>query len=464
MAAPHCAPLTAWTAALVLACLAAVCPAHAAPPAAKAPRGTEAACAASASPSTQYVSPASSRMRDQPRMEATVVATLPIATALQVECVANGWAQARSEGDRPAFGWIRTDMLQAQRPELEALIAAHAKAKPADRRALAERAVALAPFDARSHQLLVDTLTARKDRKGAQQAAAIRDRMVNPQGEQLPKEPWTLFAVEGGRASAVAIVDFAAGSDDASTPKHLQFRDASTWTPPGTKEGLSPFLLPWRGLHFYRRGGVDGVVQVLEAPRGDAIEQSAPVRHPPATAREDALLGLASNRAVTQAAAPSLAAPGRSERGLMDRFLREALKRERIPARAISALLAAGPDDENGGVQRYALAASGKPILLVTASWLLPARSEEAETPVLDAVLILEADGRGTYRVSHRLVQTTSGEGLSQHGFIDQLDLEQDGVPELFFNVGQYEGHAYEIWRCEDKAWKVVFKGAYEGV
>ena len=34
----------------------------------------------------------------------------------------------------------------------------------------------------------------------------------------------------------------------------------------------------------------------------------------------------------------------------------------------------------------------------------------------------------------------------------------------LFFRSGHYEGHDYEIWRCVDGTWKVVFTGAYVGV
>lgn len=457
MAAPQSAPLAAWTTGFVLAGLAATCPSHAAPPAAKA-GAAEAACKADAAPTVQYVSPASTRVRVQPRMDADIVATLPIATRLQIECVASGWARARSEGDRPASGWIRTDLLQAQRPELDALIAASVEAKPAERRALAERAVALAPFDARSHQLMIDMLNARKDRKGAQRATTLRDRVVHPKGERLGHEPWTLFAVEDGLVNAVAIVQ-AAGAG-----QPLQFHDAAEWTPPGGSANTSPYLLRHRGLHFYRRGGADGVVQILEAPTAEAIGFFAPVRHPPAVARELALDGVASNQVVTTIPAPPAAAPSRAGRGAIDRELRAALKREGLPARTISALLAAPADADAGGVQRVALPASGKPILLATANWRLPAASTDADPPLLDAVLLLEADGKGAYRVTHRLVQQTAGENLAHHVFIDQLDLDQDGVPELLFRVGSHEGSDYEIWRRGDDGWKPVFKGAYVGV
>ncbi|QSX78619.1 SH3 domain-containing protein [Agrilutibacter solisilvae] len=420
----------------------------------KAAKAADAACAAQPAPSRQYVATTSARLRRSPRADAATVATLPIGTALQVECRVSGWARAGS-GDPPATGWVREDLLQADMPTLEALISAHGRAKAGERKALAERAVALAPFDARSHQLMIETLAARRDRKGAQQASALRDRMVNPKGEQLGKEPWTLFAVEDGMVNAVAIIE---GPD--------RFRDASTWTPPGTRGApdTSPFLLPWRGLHFYRRGGADGVVQVLQAPAAEAIGFFSPVRHPPATAREATLQGLASNRVVTSAEAPVAAAPSRSERSHLDRALRAALKRERVPAKAISALFAAGPNDERGGVERHVLAASGKPILLITANWRLPAPAADQEPPLLDAVLLMEADGKGNYKVTHRLVQKTVGDAIAHHDFVDQLDLDQDGVAELVFRVGHYEGHDYEIWRCDGEAWKTVFQGAYTGV
>ena len=78
--------------------------------------------------------------------------------------------------------------------------------------------------------------------------------------------------------------------------------------------------------------------------------------------------------------------------------------------------------------------------------------------------MLLEADGRGTYRATHRLLQKTSGENLSHHAFIDQLDLDQDGVAELVFRIGGYEGSDYAIWRRQDGAWRQVFKGAYVGL
>jgi hypothetical protein len=448
-------PFRLWvssTFALTLSALA-LAPASAAQGNSKAVQAAQAACAAHPATSTRYVAATSVRLRRLPRAQAEAVSSLPIGTSLQVECQVDGWVRARSEGDAPAVGWTRADLLQDQRPTLEALIAAHAKAPAAQRRELAERAVALAPFDARSHQLLIDTLSARRDRKGVQQATALRERMVNPRGERLGKEPWTLFVVEDGLVNALAIVDGPG-----------RFRDAEQWAPAGAKPGTSPYLLPWRSLHFYRGGGADGVVQVLQAPSAEAIGFFSPVRHPPAVMREPTLDGIASNVQVTTAAAPAPVAPSRTERSGIDRELRQSLKRERVPARAVSSLLSAPADSEQGGVRRLVLPASGKPMLLVTAHWRLPAASTDVEGELLDVVLLLEADGKGTYRVTHRLVQKTVGDGIAHHDFIDQLDVDQDGVAELIFRVGGYEGSDYEIWRRVEGKWTQVFKGAYVGV
>ncbi|NNC24874.1 hypothetical protein HKX41_12085, partial [Salinisphaera sp. USBA-960] len=85
--------------------------------------------------------------------------------------------------------WIRADLLQAKAPTLASLNADYAAAAPDQRKTVAERLVALAPYQARGHQQLIDALTAAGDADGARKAAAIRDRLLDPKPERLSGEP-----------------------------------------------------------------------------------------------------------------------------------------------------------------------------------------------------------------------------------------------------------------------------------
>ncbi|MBW8774314.1 MAG: hypothetical protein JF596_04420 [Stenotrophomonas sp.] len=406
-----------------------------------------ASCKAAPKTGTRYVLATAALMRPVPRSEAGLVSRVPIATAVEIECELNGWVRGHTDGDSPAVGWIRADLLQAKAPTLESIDSAYAMSGPDLRKTWAERAVALAPYRARSHQMLIDAFYAAGDGEGARQAGLIRDQLLNPKAERLSGEPKLLFAVDRGWAVAVARVEDGGRYLETDTQAEANYYPAR------------------RGLHFYRRGGADGVVQVIEQRESAGTGLEAQVRLAPMTARSDEVAGLATNFAATVQAARADAAVSSSARKAIESELRAALQREKIDRGQIDKALKARPGDEQrGGVQIHAFDAGKLGIVLVaTLIWDLPPKSENAAEMSVDALLILESDGKGGYKTAGRLVQLTGGDVVETHRYFDRLDLDGDGEPELIFQLGQYEGTEYQIWTRKSGQWKPVFRGGYVG-
>lgn len=406
-----------------------------------------ASCKAAPKSGTRYVSVTAALMRPVPRSEAGLVNRIPIATAVEIECELNGWVRGHTDGDSPSVGWIRADLLQAKAPTAESIASGYAAAAPDQRKTWAERAVALSPYQARSHQMLIDALQAAGDGEGARQAGLVRDQLLNPKAERLSGEPKLLFAVDRGWAVALARVE------DGGRYLETDMQAQASYYPVR------------RGLHFYRRGGADGVVQVLEPRESAGVGLEAQVRLAPMTARSDEVVGLATNFAATAQAARADTAVSASARKAIDNELRAALQREKIDRGQIDKALKARPGaEQRGGVQIHAFDA-GKLGTVHVASlvWDLPPKSENAAELSVDAVLILESDGKGSYKTAGRLVQLTGGDGVETHRYFDRLDLDGDGEPELIFQLGQYEGVEYQIWTRKSGQWKPVFKGGYVG-
>ncbi len=409
-----------------------------------------AACEAKPAPSVRYVAATSARLRSYPGESGPPgdARSLPIATRVEVQCEIDGWM--RGVGDH-AVGWIRSDLLAERAPTLDSLAAQFQAAAPAERVLLAERAIALAPHQERGHDLLAAALRETGDTAAAERARQLRQRLLAPTAERLPGEPDTLFVVEQGQVRPLAQPDGRGGYIEAQADHHLD-RSGSQYFP------------QWRSLHFYRRGGADGIVQVI-AP--DRYLEQAGVRHPPATAIAEDLIGIASNWALPGAAAkaPPAASVPAAARKQAERELESRLRGLKAAPAQIAKALAARPGREQPfGLSLHALAPGPRgPIFVATVQWEEPVSQPEQIPPVLDAVAVLESDGRGGYVAAGGLAQRTVGDTVKTHAFLDQADLDGDGEPELLFRLDQYEGNSLEIWRRKDGRWTPVFEGAYVG-
>lgn len=406
-----------------------------------------AACKAAPSTGTRYVAVTGALMRPVPRSDGGLVQRIPIATAVALECERDGWVRGHTDGDAPAVGWLRADLLRPEAPTLQSITSAYQLSGPDMRKTWAERAVALAPYDGRSHQMLIDALRAGADVEGARRAGEMRERLLHPQGERLSGEPRLLFAVSAGRAVAVARVEDGGG-----------YREIDT-------EAEAGYLPVRRGLHFYRRGGADGVVQVLAQGENVGVGVEAPVRQPPATTRNDRLDGMATNFVATAQAGAADAAVSGGARKAVESELRAALQREKLDRATIDRALRARPgDDQRGGLVIDAFdAGQAGTVHVATLVWDLPPKSENAVELTVDAVLVMEADGKGGYRSVGKRVGQRGGDAVESHRYLDRLDLDGDGVPELIFQVGRYEGTEYQIWTRKSGQWAPVFQGGYVG-
>ncbi|MGO1071912.1 hypothetical protein [Lysobacter sp. CA199] len=406
-----------------------------------------ASCKAAPKTGSRYVSVTAALMRPVPRSDGGLVTRVPIATEVKVECELDGWVRGHTDGNAPAVGWIRADLLQAKPPTVESLAADYAHAAADQRKTLAERLVALAPYQARGHQALIETLQAAGDTEGARRASQVRDQLLYPKGERLNGEPRLLFAVDRGRVVALARVE------DGGTYRATDLEAEAGYYPPR------------RGLHFYRRGRADGAVQVLESGESVSIGLEAPVRHSSMTARSDTVVGLAANFALDAKSAGAEAVVSPAARKAIESELRAVLQAEKIERAQIDKALKARPGDEDrGGVQIAAFDAGKLGTLHVaTLIWDLPPKSKNALETTVDVALILESDGKGDLKTAGRLIQQTGGDVVESHHYFDRLDIDGDGVPELIFQVGRYEGVEYQIWTRGSGQWKSALTGGYVG-
>lgn len=403
-----------------------------------------AACKAAPTSGTRYVAVTGAFMRPVPRADGGLVARVPIAAAVKIECERDGWVRGTSELPQPSVGWIRADLLQAKPPTLASLNADYAAAAPDQRKTVAERIVALAPYQAQGHRLLIDTLSQAGDTEGARKAAEFRDRMLSPRPERLNGEPKLLFVVERGYVAPLARIGEDGRLQDAG--------DSARYFP------------PLRGLYFFRNGGADGVAQVLDQALSD-VTGEAHVRIAPATARSDDAQGLATNFPAT-AAKPAVAAVSAAARKAAEDALRASLRQQKVERAQIERALKARPDHERDlGVELHAFeAGSAGPVVVASVVWNLPPAGPDMGETSVAASAILEGDGKGGYRVVARQGDASGGDALETPRYFDRLDLDGDGVPELIFQVGQYEGVSYQIWSRKGGQWTRAYEGGYVGV
>lgn len=404
-----------------------------------------AACKAAPKSGTRYVAVTGAFMRPVPRADGGLIARIPIAAAVKIECERDGWVRATSELPQPSVGWIRADLLQAKQPTLASLNADYAAAAPDQRKTVAERIVALAPYQARGHQLLIDALTAAGDAEGARKAAATRDRLLDPKPERLSGEPKLLFVVERGYVAPLARI-----GDDG------RYQDAG--------DGARYFP-PLRGLHFFRRGGADGVAQVLDEALSD-VTGEAKVRIAPATAHSEDSRGLATNFAATAAKPTAVAAIPAAARKAAEDALRAGLRQQKVDRAQIERALKATPDHQRDtGMELHAFdAGSAGAVTVATVIWSLPPAGPDQSDTSVAASAILESDGKGGYRVAGSQSASSAGDALESPRYFERLDLDGDSVPELIFQVGQYEGVDYQIWSRKSGQWKKIYQGGYVGV
>lgn len=406
-------------------------------------RDAVAKCEAKPQRSTRYVVVDAARMRSLPRADGGAVTSVPIGAEVQVQCVLGDWVRATSERPNPSVGWIRADLLGARAPTAASLEQDYRRAAGAERRTVAERAIALSPFSRASHQLLIDALQADGDNAAAKAAIERRERMTAPRAERLAGEPRLLFGVDHGYLTAIARID-----------GRGRYAEATT--------GDATYPV-WRGFHFYRHGAGDGLVQVIERGEEVGLGLEAKVRHPPATERDEKLAGLASNEPLGAGAARVEAKLSADERRAVERELRAMLTGKRLDRAAIDLALRPYDEEQRAGLRAHAVVlAGGQRLLVAAASAAVPPKRADQADSALDAVLVLEAAGK-QYRKVGEIARETAGDMVETHAFHDALDLDGDGQAELIFRLHQYEGSSYQIWTRQSGQWQPVYAGGYTG-
>ncbi|MGO1000082.1 hypothetical protein [Lysobacter sp. CA196] len=401
-------------------------------------------CESHPQPSTRYVVVDAARMRSVPRAEGGAVTSVPIGAEVKVQCAFGEWVRATSERPNPSVGWIRADLLGPRAPTAASLEQDYRRASGAERRTIAERAIALRPFARESHQLLIDALQADGDTAAVQAATTRRERMTAPKVERPAGEPRLLFGVDGGYLTAIARIDGRGRYADAAAPD-------------------STFAV-WRGFNLYRNGVADGLIQIIDRGESAGLGMEAHVRRPPATERDERLSGLASNETLGAGAARIEPKVSADEHRAVERELRAVLTRQRMDRAAIDKALRPYDEKERNGLRVHAIALAGEQRLLVATAdaAVRPKRADQADTS-LDAVLLLEVSGK-QYRNVGEIARETGGDVVETHSFHDALDLDGDGQAELIFRLHQYEGSEYQIWSQQSGQWKPVYAGGYVGV
>ncbi|KRA17787.1 hypothetical protein ASD69_14085 [Lysobacter sp. Root604] len=395
--------------------------------------------------------------------DSAAVARLPIGAEVEGGCAENGWVRVWAKDHSGLIGWVRSDLMSMRRPTLEALLDESRALPAADREGrlrIAERALALAPFDERAHRLRIDALREVGERAALVQAERALAELRRPQVRRDKDEPRLIFAYDGEVLSPLATL----------TERGLQdgpYSAADGGLPVGDPRRAPAYFRPGRVYHYYRGGADAGLLRVLGKTEPSCESDVALVQRVGADGAQPLLAGIATNFALRPSAKAAIAEPDAGERQLLERLLREALSKQGLSKRKTDAALDPARDAAGSGPQ-YAAAlwqARGPRVLIASVRAYFSEEEDRDDTHAQAyALLIVELDRNGKHRVVHREAEVGEG-GESSHSarYLDHLDLDGDGRNELIFMQYGYESWGYQVWRRGKSEWKAVANGGGGG-
>lgn len=264
-----------------------------------------------------------------------------------------------------------------------------------------------------------------------------------------------LLAVDGGDATPIAEIDARGGLHET----HVWDNDSVMADDP-----RAPDRERGRTFYFYRLGAPKGRVQVVRRYAG-GVGVAAIVR-PVGSRRVDrSLTGLATTAPLTARAArqPSVLTPADARQ--LDQALTRVLMEKGASRANIKAALLARAAEEDGGTARHAVAGPRTTYLVATLRRTLASQVRDPmNIPGVQGTVILERTGTRYRNVHVDAAWYESVDTLESREYIDHLDIDGNGVPELIFRVNRYEGRDYEVWRRQrDGAWSIALIGGFIG-
>jgi hypothetical protein len=395
-----------------------------------------------------YVAVPSVLLREQASVEHAAHAKFPIGTKVRVLEKDGDWLKVYAYGRKnDEQGWLYSKYLQKLAPSLESItlqFKALPVTKKVERRQLAEQAIALTPFSAQAHQMLLDVYKAAGDFVGLKQAQDQYDELISDDVKKRSGEQTLIFAVDNGMLSP-----FAALGENGLVPVEQQINDAL----PNAEQKESVYFRQGRGVNFYQRGAFAGKLRVSPIEKISCQLDIAGALDINGNALDDRVIGLASNQALVQPKGNQALPMNAKQAEIMDTLLRKGLKTKGVNKQTIAQLLQLiRSDNQDNNVQGFAIS-SGKE----NHEWLLTSYEAEIkeDNKMYYGFLIAEKTSATSYRMMHfDHQQTTTVENYGSLRFLDYLDLDQDGMNELIFIGYGFESWRYEAWSLKDKKWK----------
>lgn len=412
----------------------------------------------------RYVQASVAMLHEKPDPASQTRAQLPIGTQLEGGCDEDGWTRVWAQHHSGVIGWVRSDLLGAAAPTVEALRKDYVALPAADRagrRLLGERALALAPFDERAHRLHIDALREAGDTEALAQAELALATLRKPQVSRETGEPRLIFAYDGQLLSPLAELSEGGLQDGPYTA-------GDDSLPVGDPRRVPAYFRPGRVYHYYRRGIDAGLLRVLGKTEPSCESDVALAQRVGAADDTPPGAGIVANFPLRPLTATAEAEPDAKERALLERLLRKELRGRGLPPAKVEAAMVAARAEAASGLQ-FAAARSqrqGPRVLIATLYAYLGGADDRSDDPQAEvyAMLIVESDGKGGHRVAHRDAAVgEGGESSRSQSYLDHLDLDGDGRSELIFIGRGYESWRYQVWRRGEREWSVVASGGGGG-
>lgn len=441
----------------------------------------------------QYVTASSLNIRAEPRSDARILDTLPIGTPIyvlgqrtqnemgEVTCgplLIDQWLSVCTHLDEidpicanDAHGWAIKDMVEVERPRLEALLTKHdatPKTNLPERRKWAERAAALDPADLRAQERLIAVLQSAGDE---QTISSWRKKFA----DYLNPQP----SLAAGEKKAILIF-----SD--SKLSQLCFFDSNDICKVFSTEDVQQHRYMVRGKYYfvYSEGRhVGAVVTERTNCAGGRCASTVPVRFLPNSKGEKIVSGLATNFVLPNTSPP----PGKitgAERSMLlalaDRWLNSGKRipdadcpslqefREQNKGHAPEQLqfayarqtewceshnaakLALLSGVKSGEYLRSMIAARSPKGRMLVGLWGLGTFNDAhySNSPFIAFLLTAEPGKDGVYKI------TFADTNPDDCWISDHADLNSDGTDEILLTCDQLEGHkSMALMRRQGSQW-----------
>jgi hypothetical protein len=419
----------------------------------------------------RYVAISSAALREEASQGSKVLSYLSMGKKINVNCQQDGWYAVTTYQTDPAFtGWLRADVVTAEEPRLENLLAQY-RAVPtstlakeiARKRLLAERAVALEPYSSAAYAIFIEVLSQSKDAKDNALLIAAKAKLAwlqNPQIAPVAGEPTIIF-INGFSG----IVPLARLDKDKLLKYPKDFFDHEE-----NAKISKRYYVAGRAFHSYKNGGKAGVTVVKN-----------PGYHPCFAGQDDSTFlpnqsglpfaAILSNTVLTEKIAQANREISAAEKQILLKLAHGILQARKIPRQHLAKMFDVADEEMRDSFRFSAILPHPQehsyPTLILTlaANLRLPLGQEPPDILRQHSLrLIAEADAQGSYHSSYIDYQTSDSESsFRDPRFLTHVDLNQDGTDEMIFYLGGWEGWSHDVISKRNGKWQRVLEGADGG-